>query len=208
MEKYNTLLIEKNKVLNLTAHKCIDSSWKYNVLDSLLFNDIIPNVGKFLDIGSGGGSPAIPLKLSFPQINMTMLDSVGKKVNFLNEVVGELNLENTIAIHSRIEEFVIANRDSFDVVTARAVASLPTLLEYALPALKIGGILLAFKGKNVSEEIESATNALKILGGEVGSIEQRQLDDETTRYLVIIKKVKQTPKQYPRGKNLPRLKPL
>ena len=221
LEKYNELLIKKNRVINLTAHKDFDSSWKYNVQDSLLFNEYITSVIqspkgeessdkreriiKCLDIGSGAGAPAIPLKISFPQLDITMVDSVRKKVDFLNEVVKELELKHIRAIHIRIEDIKERN---FDIVTARAVAPLNTLLEYSLPFLKIGGLLLAYKGKNVHEEITQAQNALNILGGTIESIIQENLDSETVRYLVVVKKVKPTSNSYPRGKNLPRTKPL
>jgi len=210
LQRYNELLVEKNLVLNLTAHKDLQTSWKYNVLDSVLFNDVVSDIieevgAKCLDIGSGGGSPAIPLKISFPQLNMIMLDSVGKKVNFLNEVVGGLGLDNIRGIHARIEDFDV--RD-FDLVTARAVAPMCTLVEYALPFLRVGGVMIAFKGKNVDEEINQARRAIEILGGQVLGVEGRSLDEETVRHLVIIKKIKVTPKGYPRGKNLPRLRPL
>jgi len=202
-------------VVNLTAHKDEHKSWKLNVQDSILFNNVIGTVlsqfkemPKVIDLGSGGGSPAIPIKISFPHIDMTMVDSVGKKVTFLNEVAGELGLYNCRAVHDRIEDFCRTNRESFDVVTARAVAPLNVLLEYALPLLKVGGCLLAFKGSSVHEEIVLANNALEKLGGWVEKVENANLDDETTRHLVMITKTKKTPMEYPRGRNLPRLKPL
>jgi len=200
--------------MNLTAHKTEEQSWKNNVQDSLLFNDVIASAlsgcetPKIVDLGSGGGSPAIPLKISFSQIDMTMIDSVGKKVIFLNDVISELKLENCRAEHARIEDFCKNNRECFDAVTARAVAPFNTLIEYALPLLKVGGLLFAYKGVNANEEIALSHNALLKLGGEVEKIESASLDLETTRHLVLVRKTKKTPMEYPRGRNLPRLKPL
>ena len=234
LEKFNELLVERNKVVNLTAHKTIESSWQNNVLDSLLFVDTFPALDtlttkstilsdaciKVLDLGSGCGCPAIPLKIVLPNLDITMIDSVRKKVDFLNDAVRELGLENIRAIHTRIEDFASASplgiggnktRESFDIVTARAVAELPTLLEYALPFLKVGGKLLAFKGKNYQAEIDASANALSILGGKISVVQSAEIKvdkDNVERYLVIVTKIKQTPAKYPRGKNLPRLKPL
>jgi len=212
LEKYNTLLVNKNRVLNLTAHKTIEDSWKYNVCDSILFANVIKEYVqsnlRHLDIGSGGGAPAILLKICIPELDTTMIDSVGKKVLALNEMIETLRLDNIRSIHARVEDFCVTNRESFNIVTARAVAPLTTLVEYALPLLKIDGYFLAYKGKSVDEEIETASKAIKILGGKIDTIKYAKLDDETVRALVIIKKVSLTPKNYPRGKNLPRTKPL
>jgi len=212
LQKYNHLLVERNKVVNLTAHRTIEDSQKYNIDDSLLFLDIVQKCTqdgtKCLDLGSGGGSPAIPLKIMIPQLDMTMVDSVNKKVTFLNDTIAELGLENARAIHSRIESHCEFAKQSMDIITARAVAPLNTLLEYALPLLRVGGVLLAYKGRNATEEIAQAQNALRILGGEVLETIERNLDPDTLRSLIVIKKIRPTPKSYPRGKNLPRLKPL
>ena len=220
LNKYNEILVEHNKITNLTAHKTIEQSRKYNIDDSILFGDVIggyfakvseSNAGRapmHLDIGSGGGSPAIPIKISFPQINTTMLDSVRKKTDFLNSTVSELGLPDITAIHTRIEDFCASHRESFDVVTARAVAGLNTLVEYALPLLRVGGHLIAYKGQNANEEIQTASRAIGILGGRVTEVATANLDSDTVRTLVIIEKHRPTPSQYPRGKNLPRIKPI
>jgi len=225
LERFNELLVEKNKVVNLTAHKTLESSWSNNIQDSLLFVDEFNKTGKVLDLGSGCGCPAIPLKIVLNDLDVTMLDSVRKKTDFLNEAVTELGLASIRAVHTRIEDFVdakaadkVSSREGFDIVTARAVAELPTLLEYSLPFLKVGGRLFAFKGKNYQTEIDLSSNALKILGGEVERVVSKVLVEEKSeggeslgdieRFLVIIKKIRKTPEKYPRGKNLPRLKPL
>ena len=202
LRKFNTILVEKTQVLNLTAHKTEESSWENNIQDSLLFVDAFPKEGRVLDIGSGCGCPAIPLKIVLPGLDVTMTDSVNKKVEFLNEAVRELGLDGIRAVHTRIEDF--AERGTFDVVTARAVAPLPTLLEYALPFLKVGGILLAFKGSKWQNEIGASKRALELLGGKVQDVKV----NSDARSLIIIKKTKSTPPTYPRGKNLPRTKPL
>lgn len=202
LKKYNSMLVEKNKALNLTAHKTEEDSWVNNIQDSLLFLNEFPAKGKCMDLGSGCGCPAIPLKLALPELYITMVDSVNKKVEFLNESVKALNLENIKAIHTRIEDFKFY--ETFDFVTARAVAPLPTLLEYALPFLKVGGLCFAFKGSKWQDEINASQNALRLLGGKVKDI---KLHGET-RSLIIIEKVKPTDRKYPRNKNLPRLKPL
>lgn len=210
LREYNELLVKRNAAVNLTAHRTSEESWRKNVLDSLLFADEFEKLGRMvvLDIGSGGGLPAIPLAIECPNLQVTMIDSVNKKVSFLNEVIGKLHIGNAAAVHVRAEDFAAAHRGKFDIVTAKAVAELPTLLEYALPLLAVGGRLYAFKGANCQAEIANSTKALKMLCGTVERVEARKLDDETNRYLVIIKKVAETDKKYPRGKNLPRTAPL
>jgi 16S rRNA (guanine527-N7)-methyltransferase len=201
LRRFNALLVEKNKVINLTAHKTEEDSWINNIGDSLLFLDAFPKSAKVLDLGSGCGCPAIPLKIALPSFDITMLDSVNKKVIFLNEAIDGLQLQGIRAVHTRIEDF---KEREFNIVTARAVAPLPTLLEYAMPFLKVGGMLFAYKGSKWQDEINASKTALKILGGEVKEIKKHG----ETRSLIIIKKIKPTDKMYPRGKNLPRIKPL
>lgn len=213
LKKYNSLLVGRNAVMNLTAHKTEDESYLYNIQDSLLFADAFKDFkGKLLDIGSGGGCPAIPLKIVFPQIEVTMVDSVAKKVNFLNEAVSELGLGGITAIHTRVEDYAAKNREKFEMVTAKAVAELPTLLEYTLPFLKVGGLLVAYKGSNARMEIMASMFALREMGGKVIDVQEATLHVDNgrpiIRTLVIIKKIKKTPAKYPRGKNLPRTKPF
>lgn len=210
--KYNFLLVEKNKVMNLTAHKTEQESWMNNVQDSLLFVDVFRELGSvcLLDIGSGGGCPAVPIGIAAPMLKVTMLDSTLKKIDFLNSVVKELDLKNMTALHARAEELAHdgANREKFDCVTARAVAGLPTLLEYALPFLKVGGLLFAFKGKNWNLEIENSKNALKTLGCEIAAVHQKILTNDIERALIVVRKTRETDKKYPRMGNAPRTKPL
>jgi 16S rRNA (guanine527-N7)-methyltransferase len=210
LHRFNRLLLAKNAAFNLTAHNTESESWQKNISDSLLFSEEFMKLGKvrMLDIGSGGGMPAVPLAAVCPDLQITMTDSVNKKVVFLNEAIAELELSNACAVHTRIEEFAQKNREKYDIVTAKAVAPLPTLLEYALPFLNVGGYLYAFKGRNYQDEIDASRSALKILGGCVTRVESKKLDGDTVRYLLIIKKVGKTPAKYPRQKNLPRLQPL
>jgi 16S rRNA (guanine527-N7)-methyltransferase len=210
LRKFNKILVEKNKVVNLTAHKTAEESWQKNILDSLLFVREFANLSgvRMLDIGSGGGLPAVPLAIECPHLQITMIDSVGKKVDFINGVIAELRLTNAVAVHTRAEDFSVANREAFDLVTAKAVAPLPTLLEYAMPFLRVGGRLYAFKGANYGDEVTESSTALKTLGACVERVAETKLDDEIIRYLVIIKKTAKTDKKYPRQKNLPRTRPL
>ena len=188
LEKYNEMLVETNKAFNLTAHKTIEKSWLFNIQDSLLFNDEIAKYfkqgAKVIDLGSGSGSPAIPLKLSFPQINLTMIDSTFKKVKFLRGVLEQLKLDGEV-IHARIEDY----KGMFDIVTARAVAPLNELVKLGFPLLKRGGILIAYKGRNYQDEINSAKHILTRLRGKVIQIYEKALDADVMRSLVIIKKI-------------------
>jgi len=202
LRKFNKMLVERNKAVNLTAHKTEEDSWVNNIQDSLLFLDKFPSKARVLDLGSGCGCPAVPLKIALPNLDVTMIDSVNKKVMFLNDVVRDFGLVGIRAVHERIEDF--KERESFDIVTARAVAPLPTLLEYALPFLKVGGVLFAFKGSKWQEEVNASARALKVLGGEVEDV----ITHSESRVLIKIKKTKPTDKKYPRGKNLPRVEPL
>jgi 16S rRNA (guanine527-N7)-methyltransferase len=210
LREYNEMLIAKNAVMNLTSHETIAESWQKNIEDSLLFVDEFAKLGRarLLDIGAGGGLPGIPIALECPDLHVTMVDSVNKKIEFIKEVINKLQIPNASAVHARAEDFILTNRGSFDAVTAKAVAALPTLLEYAIPFLKTGGRLYAFKGQNYGEEIRQSKNALRLLGAKVERTEEKKLDGEVTRFLIIIKKTAKTEQKYPRQKNLPRLRPL
>lgn len=207
LSKYSDLLKQANKTTNLTSSK---ENIDFHIDASVLWGSEITTfiTGNILDIGSGGGFPAIPLLLTISgDYQYTLLDSVSKKVNHLNHFIAELEITNATAIHTRIEDHAATHRQSYDVVTAMAVAPLNTLLEYALPLLKVGGHLLAFKGLNLDTEIAEAKNALGILGGEVVNVFTKTLGDRTHN-LCVIKKTKPTNPLYPRGGNKPRIKPL
>lgn len=203
---YEQMLIETNKKFNLTS---IDDPKEIRIKhfeDSLTIKSYINKGMKVLDIGSGAGFPGIPLRIE-KDFDLTLIDSVNKKVNFTNEVIEELKLEKAKAIHVRAEDYAKDHREEFDMVISRAVANLSTLSEYALPFLKVGGIFIAMKGPKAEEEYEQAQNALKILGGELINIDTIDLYGNT-RKNILIKKVRSTKKKYPRGKNQPKKNPL
>ena len=205
-EQYYQMLVEWNEKFNLTAITERQEVKIKHFADSLCGERFISNGAKVLDIGAGAGFPSLPIKIIRNDIDLTMLDSVNKKVGFLNEVVRNLNLTSATALHTRVEDFNA--KEKFDIVLSRAVASLNTLCEYALPFVKLGGLFIAYKSEKTDEEIEQAKNALAVLGGEIAQVTTESVADGITRKLVIIKKVKSSPIKYPRGKNLPRVKPL
>ncbi len=206
-ERYYALLLEWNERFNLTAITEKNDVFVKHFLDSISAAPLIPQNASVLDIGAGAGFPSLPLKIVRDDLSVTCVDSVNKKVTFLGAVIDELGLKNARAIHSRAEDLP---KTGYDSVVSRAVASLNVLCEYCLPFVKIGGALIAYKSEKTDEELAAATNAIKILGGKVKEI--RDVSDfvggETTRKLIVIEKIAPTPPKYPRGKNLPRLKPL
>lgn len=206
---YMELLKEHNAKYNLTAITEDVDIIKKHFADSILGMEFLPNTGKIIDIGSGAGFPAIPIKIMNENLDFTLLDSVNKKVNFLNIVIKELGLEKIHAYHKRIEEEAIGKgREIYDCVIARAVSPLPTLCEYALPLLKEGGVFLAYKSEKVDEELKLSENAINILGGKIEKVVKMRVFNEFERSFVIIKKVKKTPFNYPRMFNKPRISPL
>ncbi|MEG2116401.1 MAG: 16S rRNA (guanine(527)-N(7))-methyltransferase RsmG [Clostridia bacterium] len=202
-------LNSENQKYNLTTITSREDVFLLHFFDSVTSHFLIPENATLCDVGSGGGFPALPLKLVRPDINLTMIDSVNKKVNYLNETCALLNLSNAVAIHTRVEDFCKnGHREEFDVVTSRAVAKLPTLLEYCLPLVKVGGIFIAYK-TDVAEELELSKNALSILGGSIEKIHDISIEGKSLlRTLVVFRKISNSPKIYPRGKNLERLSPL
>ena len=201
---YYELLTEWNGKFNLTAITEKQDVEIKHFADSLAAIDIIS--GNIIDIGAGAGFPSVPLKIVNPSLKVTMADSSNKRITFLNEVIEKLELKDIKAVHIRAEDR--KEREYYDFAVARAVAPLCTLVEYLLPFVKVGGKMIAYKSDNIKDEIEQAKNAVKILGGAKIETEKIPLDSETVRSLVIIKKVKETPKKYPRGANKPRLSPL
>ena len=212
-EKLNKLnefyknLIFYNNSFNLTNITEENDVFIKHFLDSIYPQYLIKENSSVLDIGAGAGFPSLPLKIYRPDLKITMIDSLNKRVNFLKEMISVLNLKDITATHTRAEDFALKNRESFDYVIVRAVAKLNTLVEYALPFLKLQGELLAYKGSEVEEEILQCESALKILGGKIERVEKFELEGNS-RSIVVIKKNSQTPAKYPRGKNLPKLKPL
>lgn len=199
-------VIEKNKVLNLTAITERRDFYIKHFIDSALPAKNL--YGNVLDVGTGAGFPGIPLKIMKPELDITLLDSLKKRLIFLDEEINKLCLNNIRTVHTRCEDFGQSDkRETFDFVLSRAVAKLNTLCEYCLPLVKIGGYFIAYKSIDTQEEINQALNCIKKLGGQVEKTEEYNIEGNE-RTLVYIKKISNTPKQYPRGQNKPRLKPL
>lgn len=205
-EIYSDYLIEVNSHTNLTSITDPEEIKIKHFEDSLSVLPYIKEGNKVLDIGAGAGFPGIPLRIE-KNFDLTLVDSVNKKVNFMNEVIDKLDLSNARAIHTRAEDFAKENRESFDVVVSRAVANMSTLSELCLPFLKVGGIFIALKGPRADEELEAAQNAIKILGGQVKEMERFKIDDND-RVNIIVEKIHPTKKKYPRGKNQAKKNPL
>ena len=210
---YKDLLKEWNEKINITAIKEDSEIDIKHFLDSLtIFNtDKIKDNIKIIDIGTGGGFPGIPIKIKNKTTQVVLLDSLNKRIKFLNEVIDKLNLKDIRAIHGRAEEFGRDKeyREQFDIAVSRAVAPLNILLEYSLPFVKKGGYFISMKGPQIYDEIEDAKKALKILGGEIEEKFEVKLPfSDITHVLVVIKKIKQTPTKYPRKAGKPKQTPL
>lgn len=212
---YYNMLIEWNSFMNLTAITDFDEVLKKHFTDSVSLIRAIPDLGekkyRMIDIGTGAGFPGIPLKIVFPNISVVLLDSLNKRVNFLNEVIGKLQLTNITAIHGRAEDFAQNKeyRESFDLCVSRAVANLATLSEYCLPFVKKNGRFISYKSEKVSEEFEVSGKAISVLGGEYENQVTFELpDSDIYRNLFIIKKKSATPGKYPRKAGLPSKEPI
>ena len=206
-------LVEKNKVMNLTGITEFQEVLVKHFLDSLACVKAVDmnEVKTVMDIGTGAGFPGVPLKIAFPHLEACLLDSLKKRVNFLEETFELLKLENITAIHGRAEEFAKnkAYREKYDLCVSRAVSNLATLSEYCLPYVKIGGKFISYKSGTVKEEVEQAEKAVSILGGKIQDVVYFNLpDSEIQRSLVVIKKIKSTPGKYPRKAGTPLKEPL
>ena len=208
LDAFKAYLLEENKKFNLTTITDDREIDRKHFMDSLAAFPYIQ--GKVLDIGSGAGFPSVPLAVVCAQNSFTLVDSLRKRVDFLNRVIDLLKLTHCTAIHTRIEDF--PKKGTFDTVLARAVAKLNTLCEYALPFLNVGGAFIAYKtyGLELEEEIKEAEKALSVLGGEVEKVIQVENEEikDLHHALVLIRKKKNTPLCYPRGKNKPKMQPL
>ncbi len=198
---YMIELIEWNKKINLTAILEGDDIIDKHFIDSLTISKYIKDNESVIDVGTGAGFPGIPLKIARENLKIDLLDSLNKRINFLNEIINKLNLKNINAIHSRAEDEASKKekRETYDIAVSRAVANLPVLLEYLLPFVKVGGKCICMKGMNIEEEVNNSKKVLMELGGEIEEINRFKLSDtDATRNIIIVRKIANTPKKYPR----------
>ena len=211
--RYYEMLIEWNEKINLTAITDFDEVLKKHFLDSIAIGRLFSQNTELsvLDIGTGAGFPGIPIKIAFPKTKVTLMDSLNKRVIFLNEVIKELSLENISAMHGRAEDFAKKDlmREQFDLVVSRAVANLSSLSEFCLPYVKVGGSFISYKSEKAPEELEASANAISILGG--GNVKTDEFflpGTDFKRTFVMIEKIKETPAKYPRKAGTPVKQPL
>ena len=212
-ERYFELLVEWNQKINLTAITEKEEVYLKHFYDSIapILQGLIENQEiKLLDIGAGAGFPSLPMKILYPQLDVTIIDSLNKRINFLQLLAEELNLEGVHFYHGRAEDFAQDNnfRVQFDIVTARAVARMQVLSELTIPYLKVGGKLLALKASNAPEELTEAKNALNLLFSKVEDNLSYTLPNGDPRYITIVEKKKETPNKYPRKAGMPNKRPL
>lgn len=208
--EYMTILLDWNEKINLTAITNVDEIIEKHFIDSLTILRYIKDSDKVIDVGTGAGFPGIPLAIN-SNANLTLLDSLNKRINFLEEVKNTLGLSNVQNIHGRAEEVARQknHREMYDVAVSRAVAPMNILVEYLLPFVKVGGICICMKGPNASEEISNANNAINLLGGKyIDQINIKLKNGEIDRNLIIIKKIKNISNKYPRKPGVPTKQPL
>lgn len=210
---YYEFLVEKNKVMNLTGITDYREVVQKHFIDSLslVYAADIMKLESMIDVGTGAGFPGVPLKIAFPHLKVVLLDSLNKRILFLNELIDKLRLENITAIHGRAEDAARKKeyRESFDICVSRAVANLSSLSEYCIPFVKKNGFFVSYKSINIDNEINDAKKALFLLGGKCVDKKEFYLpDSDIGRSLIVIKKEKTTPSKYPRKAGLPSKEPL
>ena len=213
LKKYREILVEWNKVMNLTGIEEEREVFIKHFLDSIsaVTNGYINDNISLIDVGTGAGFPGMPLKICLENMKLTLLDSLNKRINFLQEVSKELNLEGIEFIHGRAEDFGKSEkyREKFDVATARAVAGLPILMEFCVPFVKIGGYFICLKGPNANLELEESKVAMDVLGVEfVEKIDIELPNEELKHNILVFKKIKNTPQKYPRKAGKPAKSPI
>ncbi len=213
--QYYELLTKWNSFMNLTAITEFDEVMKKHFVDSVSLVRAIPDITEkeytLIDVGTGAGFPGIPLKIMFPNLKVILLDSLNKRISFLNEVIEKLDLADIEAYHGRAEDFAKKKefRECFDLCVSRAVANLATLSEYCLPFVKTGGSFISYKSEKITEEYEGAKEAIKVLGGKyLNQVEFILPNSDIYRNLFIIQKVKNTPGKFPRKAGLPAKEPI
>ncbi len=200
LERFADLLLEKNQVMNLTAITEPEAVATLHLLDSLAVWQAVDLAGKSLiDVGTGAGFPGLPLRLAHPEIRLTLLDSLNKRVEFLREVCSQLGLEDVKCVHGRAEEFAAGHREQFDGAVSRAVADLRVLSELCLPLVKVGGVFLSMKSTDCEEELNAAKGAIRALGGRTERVVDYPIPaTDVVHRVIVIRKLSPTPARYPR----------
>lgn len=207
---YMNKILEWNEKINLTAIKDPKEFIVKHFVDSLTISGLTKGKNKIIDIGTGAGFPGVPLKIVNSELDVTLVDSVNKKLNVIKDASQRSDVEGLNIIHSRIEDLARqkAYRESYDIVVSRALANMTTLVEYMLPFVRINGIAICMKGPNYKEEMDDAQNAINILGGKVEKIVSLNVSEDFERNIIIIKKVKATPERFPRSSGKPLKEPI